>query len=88
MILYKYLLHRYFFLILVILIIDDISKTWQKKIFSFSKVTDTVLLGWISGKEAEYAETLTQDTIADTCTDILRKFLNDPYVPKPKVCVW
>lgn len=66
---------------------DDISKAWQKKIFSFSQVTDTVLLGWISGKEAEYAETLSQDTIAETCTDILRKFLNDPYVPKPKACV-
>lgn len=66
----------------------DISKTWYKKIYSFSKISDTLLLGWISGKEAEYMETLSNDIVVDTCTDILRKFLNDPFIPKPKNCVW
>lgn len=66
----------------------DISKNWYKKIYSFSKITDTLILGWISGKEAEYMETLSNDIVIDTCTMVLRKFLNDPFVPKPKSCVW
>lgn len=67
---------------------DSIEKNWFKKIYSFSKVSDTILLGWISGKEAEYMETLSYSVVAEVCTDILRKFLKDPYVPKPKSCVW
>lgn len=64
------------------------AKNWYKKIYSFSKVSDTILLGWISGKEAEYMETLSHNVVAEVCTDILRKFLKDPYIPKPKSCVW
>lgn len=67
---------------------NDFSKTWYKKIYSFSKITETLLLGWISGREAEYMETLSNDIVVDTCTDILRKFLNDPFIPKPKNCIW
>ncbi|RZF34166.1 hypothetical protein LSTR_LSTR003576 [Laodelphax striatellus] len=59
---------------------DDLSKTWYKKIYSFSKVSETLLLGWVSGREAEYMESLPQQQVADTCTCILRKFLNDPFV--------
>lgn len=67
---------------------NDFSRTWYKKIYSFSKITETLLLGWISGREAEYMETLSNDIVVDTCTDILRKFLNDPFIPKPKNCIW
>ncbi|KAJ8966263.1 hypothetical protein NQ314_003648 [Rhamnusium bicolor] len=67
---------------------DDISKNWYKKIYSFAKITETLILGWISGKEAEYMETLSNDIIIETCTTILRKFLNDPFIPKPKSCAW
>lgn len=66
----------------------SIEKNWFRKIYSFSKVSETLLLGWISGKEAEYMETLSHNVVAEVCTDILRKFLNDPFVPKPKNCVW
>ena len=65
----------------------DIKSNWYKKIYSFSKISETLLLGWLSGKEAEYMETLSMDTVADVCTDILRRFLKDPFVPKPKNCV-
>ncbi|KAL7730902.1 hypothetical protein ACLKA6_014147 [Drosophila palustris] len=64
-----------------------LSKNWFKKIYSFAKITDTLLLGWVSGREAEYMETLPNETVAEKCTDILRNFLQDPYVPKPKLCV-
>ncbi|KAJ3627007.1 hypothetical protein MTP99_014416 [Tenebrio molitor] len=63
---------------------EDLSKSWYKKIYSFSKISETIILGWISGKEAEYMETLSKDVIIDTCTTVLRKFLNDPFIPKPK----
>lgn len=66
----------------------SVEKTWFRKIYSFSKVSETLLLGWISGKEAEYMETLSHTVVADICTDILRKFLKDPFIPKPKSCVW
>lgn len=60
---------------------------WFKKIYSFSKINDTLLLGWISGKEAEYMELLESTEVSEKCTEILRKFLKDPYVPKPKKCI-
>lgn len=65
-----------------------LSKTWFKKIYSFTKIDETLLLGWISGKEAEYMEKLPNDAVAEKCTEILRTFLKDPFIPKPKTCVW
>ena len=60
---------------------------WHRKIYSFSKVSETLLLAWISGEEAEYMETLKMNVVADVCTNILKKFLADPYIPKPKSCI-
>ena len=67
---------------------EPLSERWFKKIYSFSKVSETLLLGWVCGEEAKFMETLPFDAVADCCTDILRKFLNDPCVPKPKRCIW
>jgi len=64
------------------------SEKWYRKIYSFSKVSETVLLGWISGEEAKYLETLKMNVVADQCTNILRKFLGDPFIPKPKSCMF
>lgn len=79
----------------VMLLWDTVDETnasmenmWFRKIYSFSKVSETLLLGWISGKEAEYMETLSHTVVAEVCTDILRKFLKDPFIPKPKSCIW
>ncbi|KAH8385090.1 hypothetical protein KR200_003881 [Drosophila serrata] len=66
---------------------EYLSKNWFKKIYSFAKITDTLLLAWVSGREAEYMEKLSQEVVAEKCTEILRNFLQDPYVPKPKRCV-
>uniref|UniRef100_A0A2S2QAS1 Spermine oxidase n=1 Tax=Sipha flava TaxID=143950 RepID=A0A2S2QAS1_9HEMI len=60
---------------------------WSEKIYSFSKINDTLLLGWISGNEAEIMEKLDEKIIGDKCTEILRRFLNDPYIPYPSKCV-
>lgn len=66
---------------------EKIKEYWFKKIYSFSKINDTLLLGWISGKEAEYMETLDDKTVSDKCTELLKKFLKDPCIPDPKRCV-
>lgn len=73
---------------MTVFVTADLANTWYKKIYSFSKVSETLLLGWVSGKEAVFMESLSDKIIADTCTSILRKFLNDPFVPKPKFIHW
>lgn len=75
-----------FFMMLVLSV--DLTNSWYKKIYSFSKVSETLLLGWVSGKEALYMETLPDEIISETCTKVLRKFLNDPFVPLPKFIYW
>ena len=60
---------------------------WFRKIYSFSKISETVLVGWIAGEEARFMEELRIAVVAETCTALLKKFLADPYVPKPKSCV-
>lgn len=67
---------------------EFLTKHWFKKIYSFAKISDTLLLGWVSGLEAEFMETLSSEAVAEKCTEILRNFLQDPYVPKPRRCVW
>ncbi|GAB6023167.1 hypothetical protein CHUAL_007992 [Chamberlinius hualienensis] len=63
---------------------NTFESTWYKKIYSFTKINDVLLLAWVSGAEAIYVETLSAENIADKCTEILRTFLKDPYVPSPK----
>ncbi len=67
----------------------EMKDRWFRSIYAFSKLGDNgkVLVGWISGEEAKYMETLKLNLVAETCTAILKKFLADPYVPKPKSCV-
>lgn len=59
------------------------SNMWYKKIFSFMKINEVILLTWLSGEEAVLVETVSAESIAEVCTDILRTFLKDPYIPKP-----
>ncbi|KAL4716124.1 hypothetical protein ACJJTC_013901 [Scirpophaga incertulas] len=66
---------------------ENLSQSWFKKIYSFIKVSETLLMGWLSGKEADYMETLPMEEVGITCTKVLRKFLNDPFVPEPIKCV-
>ena len=63
------------------------EERWYRKIYSFCKVSETVLIAWICGDEAKFMETLKMNVVADTCTMILKKFLADPHIPKPKSCL-
>ncbi len=67
----------------------EMKDRWFRRIYSFSKLNESgnVLVGWISGEEALYMESQKLSLVAETCTAILKKFLADPYVPKPKSCV-
>lgn len=65
-----------------------LAERWFRKIYSFSKVSETLLLAWISGEEAKYVETLKMSVVADKCTELLRKFLADPLIPRPKSCIF
>lgn len=72
--------------------VDDkklpMPEKWFRKIYSFCKVSETVILAWICGEEAKFMETLKMNVVADTCTMILKKFLADPMIPKPKSCLF
>ena len=63
------------------------SDKWYRKIYSFVKMSEVLLMAWICGEEARYMETLKMEEVSDTCTHILRQFLNDPLVPNPKHCI-
>ncbi|XP_048874759.1 peroxisomal N(1)-acetyl-spermine/spermidine oxidase isoform X2 [Brienomyrus brachyistius] len=62
----------------------DPFKTWYKKICGFDVVArhPTVLCGWITGREAEHMETLSDEEVGDICVSLLRTFTSWP-VPKP-----
>ena len=65
----------------------NISLFPYRKIYSFVKMSEVLLMAWICGDEARYMETLKMEEVSDTCTHILRQFLNDQTVPKPKHCI-
>ena len=54
---------------------------------SYILVSETVLIAWICGEEAKFMEKLKMNVVADACTMILKKFLADPFIPKPKSCL-
>ena len=61
-------------------------KIWFQSITSFDPVPHqkAMLCGWIGGAEAEYAETLSEDVVGQTCVELLRKFLGRDDIPYPK----
>ncbi|XP_023247477.1 peroxisomal N(1)-acetyl-spermine/spermidine oxidase [Copidosoma floridanum] len=67
---------------------SNLKKSWFRKIYSFIKISETILLGWISGKAAVHMESLSENEVSQVCTNILRSFLNDPFVPFPRRCIY
>lgn len=58
---------------------------WVRDIFGFDEVlnNDHVLVAWISGHGAEIMEKLSEEEVAQRCTQVLRKFTNNPSVSLP-----
>ncbi|XP_029449295.1 spermine oxidase isoform X2 [Rhinatrema bivittatum] len=65
------------------------EELWYKKICSFDVLYPSerygyVLSGWICGDEALIMEKYDDETVAETCTELLRKFTGNPNIPKPR----
>jgi N1-acetylpolyamine oxidase len=56
---------------------------WVQKVYTFDKFYDNVLLVWLTGEEANYAETLSEEEIVDSLTGLLKKLLRNENVSKP-----
>ncbi|KAG5680982.1 hypothetical protein PVAND_010456 [Polypedilum vanderplanki] len=67
---------------------DDLDENshWTKYMTGFDvayPVPENTLIGWIGGKGAKLIEKITDEEIAEHCTDIIRKFLKDKNIPNP-----
>ncbi|XP_056135906.1 spermine oxidase [Lampris incognitus] len=65
------------------------EKMWYKKICSFDVLYPPerygyMLSGWICGQEALLMEGCDDETVAETCTELLRCFTGNPNIPKPR----
>lgn len=54
---------------------EDIAQSWIKKIPSFEAISENVLMGWLSGREAEYMEKLSDEEVGKRCVEVLTAFL-------------
>jgi hypothetical protein len=67
-----------------IILKKDSPKNWFRTIYSLTKVSDYALLGWLSGQDAEFVESLDPEAVAKVMTEeILRKFFH-PEFPEPE----
>ncbi|XP_028308137.1 spermine oxidase isoform X2 [Gouania willdenowi] len=65
------------------------EELWHKKICSFDVLYPPeryghMLSGWICGQEALFMEGCDDETVAETCTELLRRFTGNPDIPKPR----
>ena len=64
---------------------EDSPKQWWKTIYSFSRVSDRCLMGWLSGDDAKFVEQLDSEEVGRIITEkVLRPFLNKPNFPVPE----
>ncbi|XP_076465611.1 spermine oxidase-like isoform X2 [Babylonia areolata] len=61
---------------------SELCQSWTRKIYSFEVVHEHILVGWLSGKEALYMESLTEEKIGHDCAEVLKKVLKK-HVPVP-----
>ncbi|KAI1887523.1 hypothetical protein AGOR_G00191190 [Albula goreensis] len=65
------------------------EELWYRKICSFDVLYPPerygyMLSGWICGEEALLMESCDNETVAETCTELLRQFTGNPNIPKPR----
>ncbi|XP_034041397.1 peroxisomal N(1)-acetyl-spermine/spermidine oxidase-like [Thalassophryne amazonica] len=72
--------------------VPDIHRSWIKKMFGFNVLKPTkryghVLCGWITGHEAEYMETLSEQEVTHAVTQLIRQFTGNPVItPRRVLC--
>lgn len=63
--------------------VADLQRSWIKKLFGFTVLEPTeryghVLCGWIAGHESEYMETLSEQEVTHSVTQLIRRFTGNP----------
>ncbi|KAK3094799.1 hypothetical protein FSP39_006369 [Pinctada imbricata] len=66
--------------------IREVDSHWSRGITGFEKLpgSGSILLGWVGGRPAEIAESLSDEDIIDTCHKLISKFAKHLNVPRPK----
>lgn len=70
--------------------IPDLPSSWIKKLFGFTVLKPTeryghVLCGWIAGHESEHMETLSEQDVTQTITQLIRRFTGNPILTPKRV---
>ncbi|KAK5853959.1 hypothetical protein PBY51_015068 [Eleginops maclovinus] len=70
--------------------VPDVQRSWIKKLFGFTVLKPTeryghVLCGWIAGHESEYMETLSEQEVTHTMTQLIRRFKGNPSITPRRV---
>uniref|UniRef100_UPI003AAB3A54 peroxisomal N(1)-acetyl-spermine/spermidine oxidase n=1 Tax=Centroberyx gerrardi TaxID=166262 RepID=UPI003AAB3A54 len=70
--------------------VSDIQRSWIKKMFGFTVLKPSeryghVLCGWIAGHESEYMETLPEQEVTHTVTQLIRRFTGNPTITPRKI---
>ncbi|GAA6213838.1 peroxisomal N(1)-acetyl-spermine/spermidine oxidase-like isoform X1 [Lates japonicus] len=70
--------------------VSDTSKSWMKKMPGFTVLKPIeryshVLCGWIAGHESEYMETLTEQEVRRSITELVRTFTGDPTITPKRI---
>ncbi|KAM6956340.1 peroxisomal N(1)-acetyl-spermine/spermidine oxidase [Aplochiton taeniatus] len=68
----------------------DVERSWIKKLFGFTVLKPTsryghVLCGWIAGHESEYMETLTEQEVCHSITQLIRRFSGNPIITPRRI---
>lgn len=63
----------------------NLEKYWIRKVYSFSKINNRLILAWLSGKEAAYAAQLDQEIVGKQFTKLLRSMFKNEFPLPSKV---
>ncbi|MBN3312268.1 PAOX oxidase, partial [Atractosteus spatula] len=71
-------------------VVPDVQKYWMKKLFGFTVLRPTekyghLLCGWIAGEESEYMETLSEEEVKQSITQVIRRFTGNPVITPKRI---
>ncbi|XP_076598370.1 peroxisomal N(1)-acetyl-spermine/spermidine oxidase [Chaetodon auriga] len=70
--------------------VPDVQRPWIRKLFGFTVVKPTeryghILCGWIAGHESEYMETLSEQEVTHSVTQLIRRFTGNPTITPRRI---
>ncbi|XP_003964196.2 peroxisomal N(1)-acetyl-spermine/spermidine oxidase [Takifugu rubripes] len=74
----------------LVLQIPDLQRSWIKKLSCFTVLKPTkrfghLLCGWIAGHESEYMETLSDQEVMGSVTQLVRRFTGNPTITPKRI---